>query len=199
MTTQVTFNNFNVGERKNGQIPAELITILVWKWIINSIVPNTYLEIHIPHPAQILKSRSCACFPQHQTIPPKRCQDWFLQMFHSPCPSQCTVATSSCKSSSLFCNILTMLFTLSIPVFSHTQLNGNPSEDLHLPSSSQSCLYLSVIAVPCCLQSERRGSAMNCSVIKVNIRAPFESLIFNISRTWWGEENTFRKMLKHQQ
>lgn len=100
MTTQVTFNNFNVGERKNGQIPAELITILVWKWIINSIVPNTYLEIHIPHPAQILKSRSCACFPQHQTIPPKRCQDWFLQMFHSPCPSQCTVATSSCKSSS---------------------------------------------------------------------------------------------------
>ena len=181
--TQVTFNNFHVGKR--GKWPnSSWIDYNISLETNNQFYCTKYLSgnTHSP-PPQILKSRACACFPQHQTIPPKRCQDWFLQMFHSPCPSQCTLATSSCKSSSLFCNILTMLFPLSIPGFSHIQLNGNPSEDLHSPNSSQSCLYLSVIAVPCCLQSDRRGSAMNCSVIKVNIRAPFESLIFNISRT----------------
>lgn len=51
------------------------------------------------------------------------------------------------------------------------------------PSSSQSCLYLSVMVVPCCLHSASRGSAMNCSVISVNILAPLESRIFNISLT----------------
>lgn len=51
------------------------------------------------------------------------------------------------------------------------------------PSSSQSCLYLSVMVVPCCLHSASRGSAMNCSVISVNILAPLESRIFSISLT----------------
>lgn len=61
------------------------------------------------------------------------------------------------------------------------------------PSSSQSCLYLSVMVVPCCLHSASRGSAMNCSVISVNILAPLESRIFSISLTcsgsgrWEGE------------
>lgn len=53
-----------------------------------------------------------------------------------------------------------------------------------LPSSSQSCLHLSVMLVPCCLQSVSRGSAINCSVISVSILAPLESLIRSISRTW---------------
>lgn len=52
------------------------------------------------------------------------------------------------------------------------------------PSSSQSCRHLSVIPVPCCLHSDSRGSAMNCSVISVSIRAPLESRIRSISRTW---------------
>ena len=52
------------------------------------------------------------------------------------------------------------------------------------PSSSQSCLYLSVMVVPCCLHRASRGSAMNCSVISVNILAPLESRIFSISLTY---------------
>lgn len=51
------------------------------------------------------------------------------------------------------------------------------------PSSSHSCRHLSVMPVPCCRHSDRRGSAMNCSVMRVSIRAPFESRIRNISRT----------------
>lgn len=57
-----------------------------------------------------------------------------------------------------------------------------------LPSSSQSCLYLSVMVVPCCLHSASRGSAMNCSVISVNILAPLESRIFSISLTYRRRE-----------
>lgn len=57
-----------------------------------------------------------------------------------------------------------------------------------LPSSSQSCLYLSVMVVPCCLHSASRGSAMNCSVISVNILAPLESRIFSISLTYGSRE-----------
>lgn len=52
-----------------------------------------------------------------------------------------------------------------------------------IPSSSHSCLYLSVMVVPCCLHSTSLGSPMNCSVISANIRAPLESLIFSISLT----------------
>ena len=52
-----------------------------------------------------------------------------------------------------------------------------------LPSSSHSCLYLSVMVVPCCLHRASLGSPMNCSVISVNILAPLESLIFSISLT----------------
>lgn len=108
-------------------------------------------------------------------------------MFHSPCPSQCTMAQVHVRAASLL-QYSDHAFYTSIPVFSHTQLNGNPSRIYTYPAQSQSCLYLSVIAVPCCLQSDRRGSAMNCSVIKVNARAPFESLIFNISRTLVGKK-----------
>lgn len=57
-----------------------------------------------------------------------------------------------------------------------------------LPSSSQSCRHLSVMPVPCCLHSDRRGSAMNCSVMSVSIRAPLESRIRSISRTWKDPE-----------
>ena len=52
-----------------------------------------------------------------------------------------------------------------------------------VPSSSQNCLYLSIMVVPCCLQNASLGSAMNWSVISVNMRAPLESLIFSISLT----------------
>lgn len=52
-----------------------------------------------------------------------------------------------------------------------------------LPSSSHSCLYLSVMVVPCCLHMASLGSPMNCSVISISMRAPLESLIFSISRT----------------
>lgn len=52
-----------------------------------------------------------------------------------------------------------------------------------LPSSSHSCLYLSVMVVPCCLHMASLGSPMNCSVISISMRAPLESLIFSISLT----------------
>lgn len=76
--------------------------------------------------------------------------------------------------------------------YSLTLLLGASSQDRHsaslrygdLPSSSQSCLHLSVMLVPCCLHSVSRGSAINCSVISVSILAPLESLIRSISRTW---------------
>lgn len=58
-----------------------------------------------------------------------------------------------------------------------------------VPSSSHSCLYLSVMVVPCCLHRASLGSPMNWSVISVNMRAPLESLIFSISLTCrdrWG-------------
>ena len=54
---------------------------------------------------------------------------------------------------------------------------------VYSPSSSQSCLYLSVMVVPCCFHSASRGSPRNWPVIRVNIRAPLESLIFSISLT----------------
>ena len=183
MNIQATFDTFNVGKR--GKQPNFSWTDYnISLEISNQFYYTKYLFWNIAFFFQIFKSRSRACFPQHQTIPQKHCQDWFLQMPHSSYSSnKCIMATRSYKSSSLSCSTLTMLFKHSTMVFVHTQLNGNPSGNLYLPSSSQSCLYLSVIAVPCCLQSDRRGSAMNCSVIKVNIRAPFESLIFNISRT----------------
>lgn len=60
------------------------------------------------------------------------------------------------------------------------------------PNSSQSCLYLSVMVVPCCLHSASRGSAMNCSVISVNILAPLESRIFSISLTYKEEKRRRR-------
>lgn len=113
-----------------------------------------------------------------------------------PTSNQCLMAISSYMSSSPFNNTPTMRFQHLTMIFTHTQLNGNLSGNLYLPSSSQSCLYLSVIAVPCCLQSDRRGSAMNCSVINVNMRAPLESLIFNISRTWWGKNRPSEKCSK---
>lgn len=57
------------------------------------------------------------------------------------------------------------------------------------PSSSQSCRHLSVIPVPCCRHRDRRGSAMNCSVMSVSIRAPFESRILSISLTCTTHKN----------
>lgn len=63
---------------------------------------------------------------------------------------------------------------------------------LFSPNSSHSWRYLSVMVVPCCRHRASRGSAMNCSVISVSMRAPFESRIFSISRTW-------RKMRTHMQ
>lgn len=112
-----------------------------------------------------------------------------------PSSNQCLMTISSYMSSSLSATLWPCVFNIqpwSLPIHNSMAI----CQETYLPSSSQSCLYLSVIAVPCCLQSDRRGSAMNCSVINVNMRAPLESLIFNISRTWWGKNRPLEKCSK---
>lgn len=78
---------------------------------------------------------------------------------------------------------LSVLGALPVSAVSMCVWRGGGSVVPLSPSSSQSCLYLSVMVVPCCLHSASRGSAMNCSVISVNILAPLESRIFSISLT----------------
>lgn len=69
-------------------------------------------------------------------------------------------------------------------------MNRNLIWTLDSPSSSQSWRYLSVMVVPCCLHSASLGSAINCSVISVSMRAPFESRIFSISLTCGDHTHT---------
>lgn len=70
MTTQVTFNNFNVGKR--GKWPnSSWSDYNISLEMNNQCYCTEYLSgnTHSP-PPQILKSRVCAYFPRHQTIPP---------------------------------------------------------------------------------------------------------------------------------
>ena len=63
-----------------------------------------------------------------------------------------------------------------------------------LPSWSQSSLHLSVIGVPCDFHRMSLGSDRNCSVMRVSMRAPFESRTRSISRTWKNVKRKGRRL-----
>ena len=62
----------------------------------------------------------------------------------------------------------------------------------NLPSWSHSSLHLSVMGVPCDFQRMSLGSDRNCSVMRVSMRAPFESRTRSISRTWKNVKNRLK-------